>query len=183
MAISKDREEAIRKFMLDKLWPAYPSDLTEGKKGSRGEALKCIIRKAPSDEELERILRNLEAQKKYDRALKESGGFVYRWPFMSTYINQMRYDDEIQGAHSELKKQDLSKCEKCDREVHGPKFKFCTEHLAESTDTGREKRIEALKRAGLYIEPGESKQEYFNRCRDFCRQALNSGKNRNTIVS
>lgn len=184
MAISKEREAELRKFMIDRLWPAYPGDLAAGRKGSRGESIKSLIKINPSDDELERIFRSIEAQKKYDREKSKIGEFVPRWPYMETYLNKRRYDDEIEGSHADLNHQQPSEiCRKCKREVHGPRFDLCTDHLAESLDDGREERIAALKRADMYIRPGEGRHEYFRRCMQYAREILKKTKNGRELVN
>lgn len=176
MPLDKKRQETLRKFVVDRLWPAYPSDLcgSSRNKGSRGEAIKSLIKINPDDAEIERIMQNLLAQVKYDREAKASGEEVYRWPYASTYLNQSRYDDEISGSHAELKLKESAVCKRdgCNSPVHGPSFAECTDHYAESVDTMRGVRIAALKRNGLYIMPGESKPDYYKRCREFCSASV-----------
>ncbi len=184
MAVSKEREEVFRKFMIDRLWPAYPADLAAGRKGSRGEAIKSLIKINPDDDELERIFRNMEAQKAFDRASQKTGEFVPRWPYLVTYLNQRRYDDEIEVSHSELgQHQRADSCIKCGGQTHGPRFDLCTDHLAESLDTGRERRIQALKDAGMFIRPGEARHDYFRRCMEYARGILRRSKGGRTLVS
>lgn len=177
MAISKEKEEKIRLFVQNRFWPAYPADLCGGtrKKGAKGEAVKAMIKANPTDDEMDRIMRNMSIQIEYDRKAQNAGEDVYRWPYATTYINQRRYDDDLGGSFSELEqKQKLEGCqtEGCDREVHGPAFRFCTECYASKYDSNKTRKKEQMIKLDMMIKEGESRLDYFRRCKEYCTGTL-----------
>ena len=112
--------------MFDKLWTSYPSDLCRKKRGGRQPAIKAFKKINPSVEEFGRMMANMRAQIKEDRKEKEP----YRWPFVSSYLNQGRYDDYIEPTQTEIK-QDVKKCthDGCFNDVVGNSFAFCSQHI------------------------------------------------------
>ena len=148
----------------------YPADLCGSvrKKGSRGEAIKSMLRLAPNDEQMLKIELSLQAQVIHDRKAKEAGEDIYRWPFASTYINQRRFDDELSYIPEEEKKTaDICSEAGCTEEVHGPAYKFCGKHLPYE-NPHRAYMIEAMKRNGVMKSNSETLEEWGERCRQFC---------------
>ena len=179
MKLPTESKEIIRDFFYNRFWPAFPLDMYDNvssKKGSKTkshEALEKYILKICGDqdptEELEKIFLAMEAHKKYDREARSRGIWIARWKNVEAYINQRCWDIDL-GSHAELKQKSVvPTCghPDCTEPVHGPSFKLCTVHLAESIDPLKEKRREALRKAGVTMIPGESKQEFFMRCRQF----------------
>lgn len=119
---------------FDMFWATYPSDLCGGSrnKGAKGEAKK----RWEKIKDPEKVMESLRAQIRYDKAAKKKGEFVSRWPMASTWLNQERWDCEI-DSHYELnrrseerEKAKVCEVEGCENETHGPKFQLCTTHTA-----------------------------------------------------
>ena len=166
-------QEIIRKWFITDFWPRYPEDLCGSvrNKGSRGESIKAILTINPDAQERERILLNLDAQKRYDRKIRDSGEFVARWPACQRYLKNRRYDDMVGDiSMRELAPEaDAAKCSTpgCDQNVHGPRFKHCDRHLPLDNDPLRDARREKLRELNLIPASGESRHDYAMRCRDY----------------
>ena len=147
--------------MFNKLWFAYPNDLCRSKKGGKTPAKKAFDKLNPSEKEFNRIMLNLEAQARADRKDPDS----YRWPFVSTYLNQNRFDDWT--PEEERKKVDLDQCsfDNCTHEVMGRRFKTCQTHhrFEESKNEIRNQ----LKKIGLSPNQGENRHDYAMRCKNY----------------
>ena len=111
-------------------WDMYPSDLCRGSKnkGGRGKAEESWSKHV---KEPEKVILALQAQIKYDRDAQNKGEDVDRWPFASTWLNQGRWDVEIE-SHAELQQRYEGKycsVEGCPDLTHGPRFEYCAHHL------------------------------------------------------
>lgn len=175
MALSKELEAELTKFFLFKLWPVYPTDLCGDvrKKGPKGQAKKAFLKIPNIDmDEAERILTNLKEQVRYDRKQKDPA----RWPYMTTYLNQARYDDEITclNADPEAPVSEIQTCseEGCERECIGPRFNKCPEHWAKDHDPWIDMRKRKMEDLGLLPHTGETKTEYYERVKAWCKSHL-----------
>lgn len=112
------------------MWFGYPTDLCKGKRGGKANALKAFKKVNPDEKEFYRMMENMKAQIRADRKDKDA----YRWPFVSTYINQARYDDVIESEQARVTEK-LKECsvEGCKDDVHGQMFDKCAFHT-NSTD-------------------------------------------------
>ena len=111
-------------------WDMYPSDLCRGSKnkGGRGKAEESWNKHV---KEPEKVILALQAQIKYDRDAQNKGEDVDRWPFASTWLNQGRWDVEIE-SHADLQQRYEGKycsVEGCPDLTHGPRFEYCAHHL------------------------------------------------------
>lgn len=84
------------------LWRTYPEKI----KGSKKMALKAFI-KALKVADLDEMLRAIESIKIQKFEEKANGLSVARWPHLSTWLNQERFNDEV-PTRSEIQKYALS---------------------------------------------------------------------------
>ena len=176
MPLSKEQQKELEEFFLFKLWPTYPADLCGNarKKGPKGEALKKFLAIKNLDMDMAAdILRDIEAQVRFDRKEKSNGQEPARWPYMTTYINQMRWKDELSddGYERGDKKPLISVCktEGCEEEVIGPRFDQCPACFAKEHDPWVDIRMGKMEELGLMPHPGEPKTAYYKRLREYCK--------------
>ncbi len=111
---------------FEQFYQAYP------RKVGKGAAIKAFDKLKPDDKLLKKMLLAIQAQVRYRYAAKRTGEFIADWPHPGTWINGIRWEDEI-PSHSELKERKIgNKCAEpgCTSEVHGPKFNKCTHHVS-----------------------------------------------------
>ena len=144
---------------FETLWTSYPSDLCRKKRGSKLLAKKAFDKINPSDDEFKRIMMNMRAQIKSDRMDKDA----YRWPFVSSYLNQARYDDYIEPTR-EIKSEELKRCnhDSCMGLVIGSAFTMCSRHVPCQHD---DRLKEAWKKTGLNRQSATLAQD----CRAYCK--------------
>lgn len=148
---------------FERFWGSYGgrnAELCDGPrhKGSKTKAMEAWSKHVGDPKE---VLLAVEAQSRYDKAAKARGKWVPRWPMVVTWLNQHRWDCEI-DSHERLNQESTAKetkqceVEGCREPVHGPAFKKCAKHLTESSPAWQHDR-EALKRQLSEIErkPGE----------------------------
>jgi len=130
-------------------WPRYRNFVETPVKnqrgpGGRGESLAKIIRMKSSQELRERLIANIIAQTRHRRMLcdklgldhylkhtakKAKGGeSIYKNRRAVTYLNNMGWEDEIPSVTERIRA-DVKKCF-CGKDVHGPNYGFCAEHLS-----------------------------------------------------
>ena len=172
MALSKERTDILTQFFFTKLWPKYPDKLCGGtrKKGPRGEALKSWLKIGADEAEMERIYRNLDAQVRFDEKATDPA----RWPYMTTYLNQRRYDDLIDARtydddveHLGLTKE--CRVEGCKRNTLGPRFTLCDEHYALEHDRYKQMRKDKMVELKLMPNTGEPKIDYYRRIKEWAK--------------
>jgi hypothetical protein len=73
-------------------WKAYP------RKTGKDAARKAFAKRNPSQELLDKMLAAIEQQKQSAQWQKNNGQFI---PLPTTWLNQGRWDDEVQITHSE----------------------------------------------------------------------------------
>jgi len=159
----KPTPEELEK-MFEKLWTSYPADLCKGKRGGRQPAFRAFKKINPDEAEFNRIMGNMKAMIKADRSDKDP----YRWPFVSSYLNQARYDDFIMPKN-ESSVQELTHCciEKCSNKVHGASFKYCADHVPNAHS---DLLAQAWTRSGIdYKSP-----TFVDDCRKQCRSYMNA---------
>lgn len=131
---------------FDRFWNMYGgshADLCDGtrNKGPKSKALESW-KKNVSDPGV--VILAMEAQVRYDKAKKAKGKWVPRWPMVATWLNQRRWDCEIE-SHEELNaiSQEVKTCaiEGCNEVTHGPRFKLCSNHLARSGQAWEEDKV------------------------------------------
>ena len=176
MAASKKQTEEIREWFLAPrphgFWAEYPAELCGGsrKKGSRGEALKAMIKINPDEKERKRILMNLQAQVKHDMDAKRRGEDVYRWPYATTYINQWRFDDTIDSVADQKPEVSLGICKHgdCGDECHGPEFEYCAKHIPEPSWLIKARKDSIAKVGLVWDRENETFHQFAMRCKDYC---------------
>ena len=149
---------------FERLWVSYPADLCKGKRGGRQPAYKAFKKINPDEKEFNRIMANMKAMVKADRQDKDS----YRWPFVSSYLNQARYDDFILPAQ-ERSTEELTICctENCNEKVHGRSFKYCSEHVPNAHS---DLLAKAWTRQGIDFKS----PTFVDDCRKQCRGYMNA---------
>ena len=155
--------------MFAAIWFGYPTDLCGGKRGGKANALKAFKKINPDQAEFFRMMENMKAQVRHDRKDKDS----YRWPFVSSYLNQSRFDDVIESETVRMDREELSTCciDNCNNDVHGKSFKYCPEHVPNAHS---DLLTKAFKETGLkYSSP-----DFISECRAMCRQGLNKMVNK-----
>lgn len=147
--------------MFEQLWTQYPADLCKGKRGGRQPAFRAFKKINPDEKEFKRIMDNMKAMIRADRGDKDS----YRWPFVSSYLNQARYDDFIISKSMEVESQPLRFCHinGCKESVHGATYNCCSKHIPSIHD---DRLREAWKSTGLNRES----ETLASDCRSYCKE-------------
>lgn len=101
-AIKKQNKELneLQEKQFDKFWQAYP------KKVSKKQAQKSWKKINPSLELFEKILKALEMVKQTEQWKKDNGKYV---PYPATWLNQERWNDEINMMQDTIKKEPKKK--------------------------------------------------------------------------
>jgi len=148
---------------FEKLWTQYPRDLCKGKRGGRQPAFKAFKKINPDDTEFERIMANMKAMIRADKSDPDA----YRWPFVSSYLNQARYDDFIAPA-TERTARNLKTCcvEGCRQDVHGSSFQHCSTHIPNAHG-------EEIKQAWIRTGIDTKSPTLTDDCREYCRSRMN----------
>ena len=149
--------------MFAAFWFAYPTDLSRNKRGGKQPALKAFKKIDPDEKEFYRMMENMKAQVRHDRKDKDA----YRWPFVSSYLNQARYDDVIESEAVRMDREELSTCciENCNQDVHGKKFKYCAEHVPNAHS---DLLSDAWKKTGIKY----GSKDFINECRVACKAGM-----------
>jgi len=174
---------------FSKFWDCYDGRLlcgTNSKKGAKSQALKVYKKKVKDQNFATYALNALIAQKKQHaifkrKSEKDQSFWVPNFPMVSTYINQERWDtelDDLSEAESNSKRiSELSKCSiaGCDEEVHGQKFKECSHH---TTANGKFKNemINNLKKMGVMKLKDETMPDYIERCKKAAKIGIKTMK-------
>ena len=149
--------------MFEKLWISYPNDLCNKKRGGKQPALKAFKKINPDEAEFNRMMANMKAQVREDRKNPKD---AYRWPFISSYLNQGRYDDYIESSTSKEKAKSLKTCATngCDSDVHGSMYTKCAFHCGDTNEL----LSGAYRKLGLDIKS----PDFVSQCRDICRDKM-----------
>jgi len=158
-----DKQSIEEKFEL--FWFGYPTDLCKNKRGGKQPALKAFKKINPDQKEFYRMMENMKAQIRADRKDKD----FYRWPFVSSYLNQARYDDVIASESVRMDKENLKTCsiDKCHNDVHGSSFVYCADHIPNA-------HSDLLANAYRSLQLDIKSPDFIDRCRSLCRQGLNN---------
>ena len=122
-------------------YQAYPNK--RGKDKARERWTKDKL-----DSQTGNLIAKLEVEKRWRKTQKQLGSFVADWPMASTYLNQRRYNDEIEdcnfGAAREAR--EVKTCQ-CGSPVMGPRFKTCQACYPERSyqEHATEKRLEEIR--------------------------------------
>lgn len=152
---------------FDKIWWAYPNDLCKGKKGGKQPALQAFKKVCKSEKDFEHILLNINIQKISDKKNPDA----YRWPFVSSYLNQRRFDDLIDpGQEKQIRIEKA--CVICGNPTHGHNYDKCSHCVHQfHGDKWQEQRKAALITMNLYTVGSKvSQSELAKRCREYLQQ-------------
>jgi len=160
---------------FEQLWTRYPNDLCRGKKGAKKvarESWNKIFKDGFDPKEAERIIHLTKVGASHCRSDPKPD----RWAFVSTYLNQGRYDDVLEYAGKpETIKTEAKSCEVCGKPSHGAAYRYCTDCTYQfEVDTWKETRKQSLEKLGLY-QPGMSQKELSEKCREYLRTSGLSG--------
>jgi len=171
MKPTKTEEAQVAKWFKEVFWPAYPSSFCRSGKGSRAKAMVSMLKYNPDKAEQGRIIGNLKAQVRADKANPDR---IY-WSIGLTYVNNRMWDDEIESAMEAKERQALATCnvQGCNHEVHGSMFKQCAFHVA-----GKESHIEKMRQAWVRTGIDFKSPNLIEECRNHCkeRMAILTGK-------
>ncbi len=102
---------------FNKFWHTYPTDLAQGKPGSKFKAFQAWEKLTP--EEQERVQFDTEALIRHDRNDPKPD----RWPHGSTYINGRYWERPIESKSEKAPRE--SKFCQCGAETIGPRYDKC----------------------------------------------------------
>ena len=150
--------------MFASLWFGYPTDLCRNKRGGKTNAARAFKKINPDQAEFYRMMENMKAQIRHDRKDPDAD----RWPFVSSYLNQKRFDDIIESETERMDRVELRTCinTDCEQPVHGSKYKYCADHIPNAHS---DLLATAWKQTGLKY----GSDNFVNDCRLMCRQGLN----------
>ena len=147
---------------FNKLWHIYDNALTQGKgKGGKFQALQAFNKY--SEDEQDRIIMDTQALMRYFNTQYKPD----RLCFLSTWLNQRRFDQEIPSTTTAREEREVKICtvEGCNNETHGKAFKYCAFHIP-SNHSDRLK--ESWVRTGIdYKSPDLVKD-----CREYCKERM-----------
>ena len=89
----KENKKIIIKEKFETFWKAYP------KKLNRAKALTWFEKHLPDDETFNTIMIKLEMFKNTDQWQKDNGQYI---PYATTWLNQKRWEDEIESEQEDL---------------------------------------------------------------------------------
>jgi len=164
MKPTKTEEEQVGKWFKEVFWPAYPSSFCRSGKGSRAKAMVSMLKYNPDKAEQERIIGNLKAQVRADKANPDR---IY-WSIGLTYVNNRMWDDEIESAMEVKEKEALKICSRdnCNDSVHGPRFTECALHIPSVNDKRYIKLCEARKNLSAF-GPDRNDSDFAKKCREY----------------
>lgn len=91
--IIDNKKKIIIKEKFETFWKAYP------KKLNRAKALTWFEKHLPDDETFNTIMIKLEMFKNTDQWQKDNGQYI---PYATTWLNQKRWEDEIESEQEDL---------------------------------------------------------------------------------
>lgn len=131
-------------------WPRYQEFVktpyqTQWGPGGKGESLKKILQLNPSEQLRNEMIAALIEQTRHRKKLYEKlgskqayeeytskqargGESIYKNRHSRTYVHNMGWIDEIPSIMEHPVATGKKKCF-CGKDVHGPRFDYCTEHL------------------------------------------------------
>ena len=159
--------------MFNAFWFAYPTDLSRNKRGGKQNALKAFKKINPDQAEFYRMMENMKAQIRHDRKDADAD----RWPFVSSYLNQARYDDVIESEVDRKERVDLKTCciEDCRNDVHGSKYQYCADHIPNAHS---DLLTAAWKQTGIKY----GSNDFINECRVACKSGMKAIINKSEVM-
>jgi hypothetical protein len=182
------KKEDLTTWFNDEFWPLYQSFVktpfpTKYKAGTKGEALKKILRENPSSDLRDRMLSAVREQIKHRKTIYNKAGSAQRYNEITAYqkfysnrhavtwLNQMGWEDEIPGTTEveELESGNEIKakicCHKdCNEPTEGQGIDWCFEHYPDTL--GYTKMMKDwLKKHGLWKTKEETIEQWQARCK------------------
>lgn len=156
-------------------WQTYPADLSRKKKGSKQQALKSIEKINPDSNLRDTIITNLRELIRHDRLEEKAQGKVDRWPFVSTWLNQERWNmlEDITSYTSLNEKIAARKC-RCGNEINIVNMCWSCHDEKHPPDYSLNKK--AMRKNDLTKKPEESRPEYNEKCRQWLVKNGGMGK-------
>ena len=158
---------------FDTLWKTYPMDLCS-RKGSKKEALKSYdkLMKGLEAEEAEKmhskILTGLREWMRYDRSEVKQNRFVPKWPMVSTWLNQERFELDDIPQSGDKPESTAREC-KCGKPVAvGRLCNDCYDEV--HPDPWEKDRKERLSSLGI-LRGCKNKQDVIEACKNYNRQS------------
>jgi|GEM_PF-3989891 len=146
---------------FNKLWFQYPTDLCKNKRGGKQPAFQAFKKLKLDEDQYNTLLLNMAAQVRNDRKDPDA----YRWPFVSTYLNQRRFDDVVNIVEKPTYTANKCSVNGCNQDVHGSRFIHCIDHLPETNRILLNKMRQKYVDLGLVRDKDETKQQHLDRCR------------------
>jgi len=161
---------------FETFWSTYPAGLARKRKGVKGVCWKSVQKLNPDKALQDLILGNMRELIRYDLREEKAHGKVDRWPHASTWINQERWTMlENIGSYSDLNEKIAAKKCACGNEAY-TKGK-CNDCYYKEQDKIYDQGINANNiKNGIGINPGESKPDYYLRCRAWLTKKGGLGK-------
>jgi len=149
--------------MFNSFWLTYPSDLCSKRRGGKQNALKAFKKINPDQKEFYRMMENMKAQVRADRKTPDA----YRWPFVSSYLNQGRYDDAIESMSDIKERVDLKTCciEGCNNDVLGQSYQYCPDHIPNA-------HSDLLSIAWKATNIKYGSENFIDQCRNMCKSGM-----------
>jgi hypothetical protein len=165
---------------FERFWSAYP------RKVGKGAAIKAFAKaEKESDDSADlthRIIISLDVQKRARKKKYERKEFVAEWPHPATWINQLRWLDEVEtdvkGGPFNTYAREVQVCEnkKCPAKkaaVYPAGGKFvcvdcATKYYRNRDADGRRKMLIALERIDMRKLKSETLPDYYRKCREYC---------------
>lgn len=160
------------------LWSDYPLDLAQNKKGSKQQALKAARKLNPNPKEQTRILGAMREMARICRLERKQLGKTDRWPFLSTWLNQERFEmlSDMERPHQIMERAAALKCE-CGNDVAIlDKCNTCYDRDNPDPNGYRDMMRAKMREIGLTLQPGETRHEYNQRCRAYALKNTTLGR-------
>jgi len=163
---------------FETFWQTYPNDLCN-RKGSRKESEK-LWGKIDSNE-YDKILICMRELIRSDRKVRKLGEFVPRWPMVATFLRQERWRD-IEDIKQSQDIERLSPTCKCGQPIDFGPAKLCWGCYDKKNPADFTANREALRKIGLTLKDGETRQDYNARCRQYAQSRMGSIISRGTSI-
>lgn len=115
----------------------------------------------------------IEAQARYRKEDRATGGHVAQPKMLSSWLRMGRWDEDI-PSHAELKQKievNICSMPDCNSPVHGPKFELCDYHYCRGVPASPNGvSFYDLRANHLRRNKDEQQHDYIQRCIDHCRQ-------------
>lgn len=163
---------------FEHVWKEYPLDLSMRRKGTRQVAYKAALKIKPDTKLQSRILGSMREMARMCREEKRIHGKTDRWPYLSTWLNQSRWEMLADMDKPEAKKAAVKDCDCGKPAVVVDLCNDCYDDLCPEVKARKRMLWERLKELGLEIKDGESREEWRERCRAYALKKTSLGSHR-----